>query len=83
MKYQTAILATLAVPAMCLAFGIGFGREIAILNRLGTAAMNPQTSVIALDLLERVALGKANDIRAEWETQVGVPAGRASGQVVR
>ncbi len=75
MKYETAILATVGIPVICSAMAIIGAREHTILHRLGAAVMKPQTKAIALDLLERVALGKRDDILPEWEVQVGLPAG--------
>ena len=73
MKYRTVFLVVLGIPALCLASQPDpFSASCAMLNRIAVRASQSQTSALALDVLERISLGRTEGIGDEIVAQVGV-----------
>ena len=77
MKYKSFFILTLAGPMVCQAYTPApYAGQRALLDRIaGVAASQSQTSAVALELLEQVALGRSAKISPESEARVGVGRG--------
>jgi hypothetical protein len=74
MNCKSILILSLTVPSLCVATTpVPYGAEEAILGRI-LAVVRSQSSAgpVALDLLERVAMGQASEINPESEKQVGL-----------
>jgi hypothetical protein len=77
MKYNTALLLSFGIPVLCLASTPApYAGHCALLDRvLAVTRSQSHTSTIAIELLERVAEGRAGTISTESEVQVGLTPG--------
>lgn len=74
MKHTTVLLLSFAFPMLCLATTpLPYSQQCRFLDQILTAtASQSPINVIALKMLEQVALGRAADISHESEAQVGI-----------
>jgi len=77
MNFSVALMLSFGVPMLSLATTpLPYAGQCALIDRLSTIAVSePTKSASPLELLERVAEGRTDEIRVDSEAEVGVPPG--------
>lgn len=77
MNFNKMLSAGVVIPILCFANSpLPYAGQCRLLDKiLAAVAAQPQTATIALELLERVALGRTPEINSEFEAQVGAVPG--------